>query len=109
MIERDRLALINKFAFVLPEFYEPLLQVGAALIEKKHFEYRACIGFHLRRSFCPPLLVGFPEGNQILYTPQPIRDVRGHCRGHAQCTVNLDEVVAEIIESRGNRMILHLP
>jgi hypothetical protein len=25
---------------------------------------------HLRRCFRPPLLAGFPEGNQILYAPQ---------------------------------------
>src|ERR1035441_4124942 len=30
----------------------------------------------LRRSFCPPLLVGFPEGNQIRNFPEPIRS---HC------------------------------
>src|ERR1035441_4767884 len=28
----------------------------------------------LRRFFCPPLLVGFAEGNQIRNFPEPIRD-----------------------------------
>ena len=54
---------------------------------------------HLRRSFRPPLLVGFPEGNQILYTPQPIRHASGHGWRRAKCTMNLDEIVGEIIEA----------
>jgi hypothetical protein len=39
-------------------------------------------------------LKGFPEGNQVLYAPEPIRDASGHGRGHAKCTMNFDEVVA---------------
>ena len=27
---------------------------------------------HLRRSFRPPPFIDFPEGNQVLYGPQPI-------------------------------------
>jgi hypothetical protein len=64
---------------------------------------------HLRYSFRPPLLVGFPEGYQILYALQPIRDASGHSRGRAKCTMNLDEVVGKIIEGCGSRVILHLP
>jgi hypothetical protein len=36
------------------------------------FLLRASHFLLLRRSFSPPLLVGFPEGNQILYAPQAI-------------------------------------
>jgi hypothetical protein len=61
---------------------------------------------HLRRSFRPPLLVGFPVGYQILYTPQPICDASGHGRGRAKCTMNLDEIVGEIVKRRGSGMIL---
>jgi len=32
-----------------------------------------------RRSFRPPLLIGFPEGNQVCYIPEPIRDANRHC------------------------------
>jgi hypothetical protein len=62
----------------------------------------------LRRCFCPPLLVGFPEGNQIRNFPEPIRDASGHSWGHAKCTVNLDEVVGEIIKGNCRRMIFQL-
>ena len=62
----------------------------------------------LRRSFRPLLFVGFPEGYQIFYAPQPICDASGHCRRHAQCTMNLDEVVSEICEGNRSRVILQL-
>jgi hypothetical protein len=48
-------------------------------------------------SFRPPLLVCFPEGNQILYAPQTICDASGHCGGRAKCTMDFDEVVSEIV------------
>jgi hypothetical protein len=50
----------------------------------------------LRRSFRPPLVL------------QPICDASGHCGGHAQCTVNLDEVVSEICQCNRRRMVLQL-
>jgi len=45
-----------------------------------------------------PLFLGFPEGNQIFCALQPIRCTSGHGRGRAKCTLNLDEVVGEIIQ-----------
>jgi hypothetical protein len=59
-----------------------------------------------RRSFRPPLLIGFPKGNQVFYAPEPICNASRHCRTHSQCTVNLDEIVGEIIESRRSSMVL---
>jgi len=59
--------------------------------------------------FPPPLLVGFPEGYQVLYAPEPICHASSHSRAHSQCTVNLDEVVGEIIQSCCSRVILYLP
>jgi hypothetical protein len=38
----------------------------------------------LHCSFRPPLFVGFPEGNQILYAPHSICNASGHRRGHAK-------------------------
>jgi hypothetical protein len=57
------------------------------------------------RLFPPPLFVGFPEGYQVLYAPQPICNASGHCRGRAKCTMNLDEIVGEIVESCGSRAL----
>jgi hypothetical protein len=37
--------------------------------------------------FPPPLLIGFPEGDQVLYAPEPIRHASGHSRGRAKCTM----------------------
>lgn len=37
----------------------------------------------LRRSFRPPLLIGFPEGNKVIHVPEPIRNASGHRWGHA--------------------------
>jgi hypothetical protein len=48
--------------------------------------------YPLRRTFRPQLLVASPEGNQILYAPEPICDASGHCRTHAKCTTDFDEV-----------------
>jgi hypothetical protein len=50
----------------------------------------------LCRSF-RPLLVLFPQCNQVSHFPQPICDARGHRWTRAKCTMNLDEVVGEII------------
>jgi hypothetical protein len=49
----------------------------------------------LRRSFRPPLLVGFPEGYQVLHAPQPISDARGHRRRRSQRAVNLPVVSSD--------------
>jgi hypothetical protein len=46
--------------------------------------------------------------NQIRNSPEPIRDASGHSWGHAKCTVNLDEVVGEIIKGNCRRMIFQL-
>jgi hypothetical protein len=48
-------------------------------------------------SFRPPLLVGFPEGYQIFYAPQPICNASGHRWGRTKRAVNLDEIVREIV------------
>jgi hypothetical protein len=57
----------------------------------------------------------FPPSARMLPTGQPNQplptadlDACGHCRSHTQCTVNLDEVVREIIERDRNRVILQL-
>jgi len=55
------------------------------------------LDYTLRRSFRPPLLVGFPESYQVFHTPEPICDASGHRWTHAECTMNLDEVVREIV------------
>src|SRR5579859_2317791 len=52
--------------------------------------------------------MGFPEGNQILYAPKPIRHASSHCWTHPKCTMNFDEVVGEIVQRNGSRVILHL-
>jgi hypothetical protein len=52
---------------------------------------------HLCRSFCPPLLIRFPEGYQVCHVLEPIRNASGHRRSHAQCTMNLDEIVREVV------------
>jgi hypothetical protein len=71
-----------------------------------HSQSHAHVILHvLRRSFRPPLFVGFPESNQVLYAPQPIRYASGHSWGHAKCTMDLDEVVGEIVEGRRSRVI----
>ena len=49
-------------------------------------------------SSCPPLLVAFPEGYKIIHIPESIRHASSYRRRHAKCTMNLDEVVGEIIE-----------
>jgi hypothetical protein len=46
---------------------------------------------HLRGSFRPPLLIGLPEGYQVLYAPQPIGYAAHHSRVLAKCTMNLNE------------------
>jgi hypothetical protein len=56
---------------------------------KSHFTYAA---------FRPPLLVRFPEGNQVLYAPEPIPNASGHGRRHAKCTMKLDEIVGKMVE-----------
>jgi hypothetical protein len=61
---------------------------------------------HLSYSFRLPLLVDFPKGNKVIYIPEPIRDASGHGRGHAKCTMNLDEVIGEIVEGSRRRVIL---
>src|ERR1700692_2161521 len=53
--------------------------------------------FRPRRSFPPPPLIGFLEGNQILNAPKPIRNASGHRPLHAKCTMDFDEVVCEIV------------
>jgi len=45
----------------------------------------------LRGSFRPPLLIGLPEGYQVLYAPQPIGYAAHHSRVLAKCTMNLNE------------------
>jgi len=45
-----------------------------------------------------PLFVCFPQGHKISHVPQSICNASGHCWSYAQCTMNLDEVVREIIE-----------
>ena len=57
------------------------------------------------RSFRPPLLVGFPEGYQVLYAPESIRNASGHRGRHAKCTMNFCEVVDEIVEGSRSRAI----
>jgi hypothetical protein len=52
--------------------------------------------------FPPPLLVGFPERYQIFYAPHPIRYASRHSWGRAQGTMNLDEVVDEIVQRNGS-------
>jgi hypothetical protein len=44
-------------------------------------------GYLLRRSFRPPLLVGFPESHEVIHVPQAVGDASGHCRTHAKCTM----------------------
>ena len=43
------------------------------------------------------LFVGFPKGYQIFHAPEPICNTRSHGRTHAECTMNFDEVVGEIV------------
>ena len=47
-----------------------------------------------------------PEGYKVIHFPEPIRHASGHSWGHAECTMNLDEVVGEIVEGRRRRVIL---
>ena len=63
--------------------------------------------FHLCHPFLPPFVL-LPKGHKLIHVPQPICDASGHRRAHAQCTMNLDEVVSEIIERDGSRVILQL-
>ena len=75
--------------------------------------HRECDGldsifpFHLCHPFLPPFVL-LPKGHKLIHVPQPICDASGHRRAHAQCTMNLDEVVSEIIERDGSRVILQL-
>jgi hypothetical protein len=55
--------------------------------------------------FPPSTVRRLPEGYQVFYAPQPICYDSRHSRGRAKCTMNLDEVVAEIIERRSSRVI----
>jgi hypothetical protein len=55
------------------------------------------LDYTLRRSFHPPLFVGFPEGYKIIYVPEPIWSRQGHRWRRAKCTMNFNEVVREII------------
>ena len=50
---------------------------------------------HLRRSFRPPLFVGFPEGYEVFYAPKPICYASGHCWTCPKRAVNLDEIVRD--------------
>jgi len=43
--------------------------------------------------------VGLPEVNQIFDTPQPVSHSGGHRWGHADGSVNLNEVVGKVVES----------
>jgi hypothetical protein len=52
--------------------------------------------------------MGFPEGNQVAHFPEPIRYGRCHCWRHAQYTVNLDEIVREVIEGHMKEATINL-
>jgi|SRR5271166_1983157 len=73
-----------------------MTRTGYCFVEGMSVRWRS----ELRRSFHPPLFVGFPESYKIIHIPDPICDASGHGRGHAKCTMNLDEIVGEIIEGR---------
>src|ERR1019366_4834561 len=57
------------------------------------------------RSFRPPLVL-LPQSHEVIHVPQSICHASSHCRTHAQCTMNLDEVVSEISQRDRSRMIL---
>lgn len=59
----------------------------------------------LGRSFRLPLL-RFEQGHKIRYVPQPLRYASGHSRGHAQATMNPNEIMREIIQGHSRRVIL---
>jgi hypothetical protein len=44
------------------------------------------------------MLIGFPEGYKIFDAPEPICDASGHGWRQAKCTMNLDEIVGEIVQ-----------
>ena len=74
--------------------------------QSSQFHPTLSIFTHPCGSFRPPLLVGFPESNQFFHAPQPIRDARSHRGRRAECTMNLDEIVCEIIQRHRSGMIL---
>src|SRR5664279_4643923 len=73
----------------------------------QRLEKAPCQRYSSRRSFRPPL-VCFPQGYKVGHVPQPICDASGHRWSPANCTMNLDEVVGEIIERRRCGVILQL-
>jgi hypothetical protein len=85
----------------MPLRKESAATMGETGSERRRIEQSATtdanlLAYYLRRSFRPPLLVGFPEGHKVIHFPESIRDASGHSRGHAKCTMNFDEVVGEI-------------
>ena len=46
----------------------------------------------------PPSARKTPKGRQVSDTPEPIPDACGHRGSYAQCTMNLSEIVGEIIK-----------
>jgi hypothetical protein len=48
-------------------------------------------------------------GNQVRYFPQASSDASSHSGRHPQRAGNLDEVVREVPESDGCRMVVNLP
>jgi hypothetical protein len=53
-----------------------------------------------RRSFRPPLILP-PEGNKVIHIPESVCNASGHGWGHAECTMDFDEVVGEIAPKSG--------
>ena len=57
---------------------------------------------------CKFVLPGFPQSNQVSHIPKLIRDTSSHRGRRAQGAMNLDEVVGEVPERNGGRMVVEL-
>ena len=50
----------------------------------------------------------FDQDHEVAHIPEPIRHASGHRRGRAKSSVDLCEVVAEVIESHGGGVVFQL-
>jgi hypothetical protein len=54
--------------------------------------------------------LGFDKQNdEIGHIEQPVRDACGHRLGRAQCPVDLDEVLGEVVDRDGGHVGLNRP
>jgi hypothetical protein len=66
---------------------------------------RGCL-FYLYAAFLDS--AGFKQRHKVRDLPQPIRDGSGHCWGHTQRSMNPHEIVDEVLQRDGGRVVLQL-